>query len=107
MRRTHHESYELEERERLAGEGYAQGLGEPDPSIVAYTTMVASWGIADLLERIFGFGVEDVSGEILLRIADRKMKGRQAEPQPGHVCADQSKWGLGDQPAFLGQKVWL
>lgn len=105
--RVRDESYEPEVRERLAGEGYAQGLGEPDPSVVAYTTMVASWGVADLLERLFGFGDEDVPGEILLRIADRKMKGRRAMPQAGHVCDDRSKWGLGDQPAFLGQKVWL
>lgn len=105
--RVRDEGYEPEERERLAGEGYAQGLGEPDPSVVAYTTMVASWGVADLLERLFGFGAEDIPGEILLRIADRKMKGRRDEPQPGHVCGDRSKWGLGDQPAFLGQKVWL
>ncbi len=105
--RVRDEGYEPEERERLAGEGYAHGLGEPDPSVVAYTTMVASWGVADLLERLFGFGAEDISGEILLRIADRKMKGRRAESQPGHVCGDRNKWGLGDQPAFLGQKVWL
>ncbi len=105
--RVRDEAYEPEERERLAGEGYAQGLGEPDPSVVAYTTMVASWGVADLLERLFGFGSEDVPGEILLRIADRKMKGRRAEPHPGHVCGDRSKWGLGDQRDFLGQRVWL
>lgn len=101
------EGYESEERERLAGEGYAWGLGNPDPSVVAYTTMVASWSVADLLERLFGFGAEDIPGEILLRIADRKMKGRPAEPQTGHICDDQGKWGWGDQPAFLGQKVWL
>ena len=105
--RVRDEAYEPEERERLAGEGYAQGLGEPDPSVVAYTTMVASWAVADLLERLFGFGAEDVPGEILVRIADRKMKGRRGEPQAGHVCGDRDKWGLGDQPAFLGQKVWL
>lgn len=104
--RVRDEGYEPEERERLAGEGYAQSLGEPDPSVVAYTTMVASWGVADLLECLFGFGAEDIPGEILLRIADRKMKGRQVEPQPGHICGDPSKWGLGDQPAFLGQRVW-
>ncbi len=101
------EGYGPEERERLAEEGYARGLGEHDPSVVAYTTMIASWSVADLLERLFGFGAEDMPGEILLRVADRKMKGRPAEPQPGHICDDQSKWGLGDQPAFLGQQVWL
>jgi proteasome lid subunit RPN8/RPN11 len=104
--RVRDEGYEPDERARLAGEGYAQGIGEPDPSVVAYTTMVAAWGVADLLERLFGFGADDIAGELHLRIADRKMKGRHALPTPGHICADRGRWGLGDQPAFLGQSAW-
>jgi proteasome lid subunit RPN8/RPN11 len=100
------EAYATEERERLAGEGYARGLGEPDPAVVAYTTMVAAWGVSDLLERLFGFGADDVRGEIRLRIADRKMTSRSAQPEPAHICGDQSRWGLGDQPDFIGQRVW-
>jgi proteasome lid subunit RPN8/RPN11 len=104
--RVRDEGYEPEERARLAGEGYAQGLGEPDPSVIAYTTMVAAWGVADLLERLFGFGADDIAGELHLRIADRKMKGRHAVPKPGHFCAEPAGWGLGDQRAFLGQRAW-
>lgn len=104
--RVRDEGYEPDERARLAGEGYAQGLGEPDPSVVAYTTMVAAWGVADLLERLFGFGADDIAGELHLRIADRKMKGRRALPTPGHICAEPGRWGLGDQQAFLGQRAW-
>lgn len=104
--RVRDEAYSPEERERLAGEGYAQGLGEPDPSVVAYTTMVAAWGVADLFERLFGFGADNVVGELLIRIADRKMKGRRREPDPVHICGQPERWGLGDQPAFLGSKVW-
>jgi len=74
--------------------------------VVAYTTMVAAWGIADLLERLFGFGADDIASELHLRIADRKMKGRHALPTPGHICAEPDRWGLGDQPAFLGQRAW-
>jgi hypothetical protein len=104
--RVREESYEPDERERLAGEGYAQGLGEPDPSVIAYTTMVGSWGVADLLERLFGFGSADVRGELLLRIADRKMTSRTALPDPEHICGQPRRWGLGDQAEFLGQMIW-
>jgi molybdopterin/thiamine biosynthesis adenylyltransferase len=106
LARVREEAYSPEERERLAGEGYAQGLGEPDPSVIAYTTMVAAWGVADLFERLFGFAADDIAGELLIRIADRKMKGRRREPDPGHICGQAQRWGLGDQPAFLGFKVW-
>ena len=100
------EGYEPAERARLAGEGYAQGLGEPDPSVIAYTTMVASWGIADLLERLFGFGAEDVRPEMRLRIAARKIATRTPTPDPAHICGQPDQWGLGDRPDFLGQRVW-
>jgi hypothetical protein len=106
LARVRDETYSDEERERLAGEGYAEGLGEPDPSVIAYTTMVAAWGIADLFERLFGFGADDVAGELLIRIADRKMKGRRAEPNRQHICGQPERWALGDQRAFLGVKVW-
>jgi molybdopterin/thiamine biosynthesis adenylyltransferase len=106
LARVREEAYRPEERERLAGEGYAQGLGEPDPSVIAYTTMVAAWGVADLFERLFGFGADDIPGELIIRIADRKMKGRRRQPNAGHICAQPQSWGLGDQPAFLGSKVW-
>jgi hypothetical protein len=94
------------ERARLAEEGYARGLDEPDPAVVAYTTLAAATAVADLIERLFGFGTPDVAGELIIRIADRKMKGRRAAPKAGHVCAEQSEWGRGDQTSFLGQPVW-
>lgn len=104
--RVRDEGYEDAERERLAGEGYAEGLGEPDPSVIAYTTLVAAQGIADLLERVFGFGADDIPAELRLRIADRKMKGRSTHPAPGHICSEPTRWAYGDQPDFLGQRVW-
>ena len=106
LARVRDEGYEDAERERLAGEGYAQGLGEPDPSVIAYTTLVAAQGVADLLERLFGFGTDDIHAELRLRIADRKMKGRSTHPEPGHICAEPAQWARGDQTDFLGQRVW-
>lgn len=100
------ESLDPQERTRLAEEGYARGLEEPDPSVIAYTTLVAASGVADLLERQFGFGSPHISGEMVLRIADRKVKGRSGSPQDGHFCGNAATWGLGDQTPFLGQAVW-
>jgi hypothetical protein len=94
------------ERARLVEEGYARGLAEPDPAVVAYTTLTAATAVADLLERLFGFGPPDIPGELIVRIADRKMKGRRATPTPGHFCAQLDQFGRGDQPSFLGQPVW-
>lgn len=104
--RVRDEGLAPDERQRLAAEGYARGLDDPDPSVVAYTTMVAAWGIADLLERLFGFGAHDIRPELRLRIADRKMTSREIAPNPNHICGREESWGVGDQPAFLGQRVW-
>jgi hypothetical protein len=104
--RVREEGLAPEERRRLAAEGYARGLDNPDPSVVAYTTMVAAWGIADLLERLFGFGADDTRPEIRLRIADRKMTTRSIPANPDHICGQEDRWGVGDNAAFLGQRVW-
>jgi hypothetical protein len=104
--RVRDEGLAPEERRRLAAEGYARGLDDPDPSVVAYTTMVAAWGIADLLERLFGFGADNIRPELRLRIADRKMTTREIVANPDHICGKQDSWGVGDHAAFLGQRVW-
>lgn len=100
------EGLDPRERTRLAEEGYARGLEEPDPSVIAYTTLVAASGVADLLERLFGFGAPRIGGEMVIRIADRKVKGRSGSPEDGHFCGNAAAWGLGDQSPFLGQAVW-
>lgn len=93
-----------EERARLADEGYAPGLGEPDPSVVTYTTMTASIAVSELLERLIGYG-SDPPSELLVRVHDRKISQLSAEGRPGHYCGDARSWGRGDTDPFLGQ-VW-
>ncbi len=93
-----------EERARLADEGYAPGLGEPDPSVVTYTTMTASIAVGELLERLIGYG-SDPPSELLVRVHDRKISQLSAEGRPGHYCVDARSWGRGDADPFLGQ-VW-
>ena len=94
-----------EERASLVDEGYAPGLGEPDPSVVAYTTMTASAAVAEMLERLIGFGSANPPNELLLRVHDRKVSHLSGRSRPGHYCADPAAWGHGDTEPFLGQ-VW-
>lgn len=102
LERARDEMYEPTEREQLAEEGYAQSLADPDPAVVAYTTLVASVAVGDLLERLFGFGEPDVAGELLLRLHARKLSRLHHTPPDYHFCGDSTKWGLGDRDPALG-----
>jgi molybdopterin/thiamine biosynthesis adenylyltransferase len=99
------EALPSDERERLAAEGYVPGLGEPDPSVGAFTTLAAMYGIIELLQRIFGFGRQPPPSELLLRVHDREISTTSANPAPHHYCADRAKWGRGDMDPFLEQ-LW-
>ena len=95
-----------EERVRLADEGYAPALVEVEPAVVAFTTMVASFAVSELLERLIGYGDSPRPSEVLLRIHDRAISTNEAYPRRGHYChPDAGKLGLGDAEPFLEQ-VW-
>ncbi|HLG72217.1 MAG TPA: ThiF family adenylyltransferase [Chloroflexota bacterium] len=94
-----------EERIRLAGEGYAAELGEPDPSVVVFTTLVASLAVNELLERLIRYGRSPSPSELLLRVHDRTLSSTSTPGLQGHYCADTSNWGRGDAEPFLGQ-MW-
>ena len=96
-----------EERNRLADEGYAPALGEIEPAVVTFTTMVAAAAINELLERLVGYGHPNRPSEILLRLHDREISTNIAQPQPHHYChVSQQKWGIGDTSPFLEQ-TWV
>lgn len=99
------ESLPPEERGRLVAEGYVHGLGEPDPSVVTYTTLLASLATSALLERLFGFGDDRKAGETLIRVDRGQIRHNQVDPRSGHYCADPAEWGLADGEPFLGQ-LW-
>ena len=95
-----------EERVRLADEGYAPALVEVEPAVVAFTTMVASFAVSELLERLIGYGDSPRPSEVLLRIHDRAVSTNEAYPRLGHYChPDAGKLGLGDAEPFLEQ-IW-
>jgi proteasome lid subunit RPN8/RPN11 len=89
------------EREARVAEGYAPELGERDPSVVPYTTGVASLAVSELISRLFHVG--EPADELVLRVHDRKIGLRAGASEPGHYCANLKYWGRGDEDPFLGQ----
>lgn len=93
-----------EERQRLADEGYAPALGRVEPAVVAFTTAVAAAAVAELLERLIGYGPEPRPSEILLRWHEREISTNVVQPREGHYCDPQSgKLGRGETKPFLEQ----
>lgn len=96
------EALSASDRERLAAEGYVRGLDAPSPAVVPFTTVVASLGVAELLQRLTGFMGPRASTETLLRFDLPKLATNAVPPSASCDCADASTWGQGDEEPFLG-----
>lgn len=95
------------ERKRLADEGYAPALGQVEPAVITFTTMVAAAAVNELLERLVGFGHPVRPNEVLLRMHDREISTNVEEPRDRHYChRGQNKWGMGDTTPFL-ERTWM
>jgi molybdopterin/thiamine biosynthesis adenylyltransferase len=93
-----------DERSARQAEGYAPELGAVEPAVIAYTSAVASFAVAELLERLIGYGPDLEPGEILLRFHDREISTNVAKPKPQHYCDPTTGLiGAGDREPFLGQ----
>ncbi len=93
-----------EERKRLADEGYAPALGQTEPAVVAFTTIVAAAAVNELLDRFIGYGPPENPTETLFRLHEREISTNRALPRERHYCAQTSgKWGAGDEGLYLGQ----
>ena len=92
------------EYRRLAAEGYAPALSDPEPAVVAFTTQVAAVAVSELLERLIHYGPDPVPTEILLRSHEREVSTNDQYPREGHYCHPQArKLGLGVTEPFLEQ----
>jgi molybdopterin/thiamine biosynthesis adenylyltransferase len=93
-----------DERSARQSEGYAPELGGVEPAVVAYTSAAASFAVAELLERLIGYGPDPEPGEVLLRFHDREISTNVALPKPRHYCDPTiGLLGAGDREPFLGQ----
>ena len=104
LQRAAAEMLDPSEYRRLAAEGYAPALSDPEPAVVAYTTQVASAAVGELLERLIHYGPDPVPTEILLRSHEREVSTNDQNPSDGHYCHPQAhKLGLGVTQPFLEQ----
>jgi proteasome lid subunit RPN8/RPN11 len=95
-----------DERDRLADEGYAPALGQVEPAVVSFTSLVASTAVSELLERFTGFGPDESPSEIILRIHDREISTNTQLPREGHYCDPSSqKMGIGITEPLM-EVVW-
>ena len=93
-----------DDRERLAGEGYAPELDGVEPAVVTFTTQVASAAVSELLERLIHYGPEPAPTEVLLRAHEREISTNDQTPNEGHYChPEMGKLGLGITQPFLEQ----
>lgn len=93
------------ERADRVAEGYAIGLAERDPAVVAFTTGVASQAISEFLARTFSLDDEPPSTELLMRFHRRDIRRNTRTGKPGHWCTGSRNVGAADATPFLGT-VW-
>jgi molybdopterin/thiamine biosynthesis adenylyltransferase len=105
LSRLREEMQPPEELEQLVAEGYAQGLAERDPSVIPYTTLIASLAVDELLQRLFGFGSDTRASELLVRFPSRELRRLAGASQQGCFCADPEKLGRGDVDPLL-DRMW-
>lgn len=95
------------EYERQKEEAYVIGEGDPAPSVVTFTTEVATMAITEMLQRIQGF-----RGQVGASDSRTRQFHRMHDLRPGDlpkldcpICRDADYWGRGDLDPFLDQ-VW-
>lgn len=90
------------ERSELIEEGYAIGLGERDPAVIAYTTSVAAFAVAEMIQRLFGLDDEPPASEYLIQHHFREVRRNLRPGYDGHWCTDPDVIAAGDAIPFLG-----
>jgi molybdopterin/thiamine biosynthesis adenylyltransferase len=83
-------------------EGYIPELGEPAPSVVPFTTTVASSAVAEFLHRLTGYMGPDRNSSEVLHLFDSTTVRRNSKPsRPECFCANRSFWCRGDTRPLL------
>lgn len=95
------ENLDPDERRRLAGQGYVPEIEDPQPSVVAYTTLMASFAVAELLNRMFSFSNVDPT-EMIVRLLDRNISANRVPVRVGCFCDDREFYGRGEEEPYLG-----
>jgi len=94
------EDLDPDERRRRAAEGYVPGLGDNDPSVGTFTTLIGCYAVNELLDRMFGYSEGSAtfrSSELVVRLADRRLSYTSRPAVGEHWCADAQIYGRGDR----------
>lgn len=93
------------EYEMRKAESYVVGEGNPNPSVVTFTTELACMGVNELIHRLQGFrGAEGAAANRVRKFylnEDRRPGHKPGSACP--VCSCDSIWGKGDTEPFLGR----
>lgn len=100
------ESLSSEDRSNQMKDGYAPALDTPAPAVISFTSAMASAATNELLHKLTGFmGRERVSSEVVYTFDENRIRTNRVAPKEDCICADEGKWGRGDETPFLGL-VW-
>jgi len=91
-----------EQRESLVREGYAPELGDPDPSVITFTTIAASLAVNELLSRVFGYCEDEPANRLVARIDSRAMSRTRHVIRGTHRCGKPGLVASGAAEPFLG-----
>lgn len=97
------EALDPEERERRAGDGYVPGLALRDPAVGTFTTLIGSFAVNEMLDRLFGYSEGSptwASTEFVLLLHDRRLSFNSRSPIGSHWCGDENNYGRGDSAAL-------
>lgn len=100
------ESLTPDDRLNQIQDGYAPALETPAPAVISFTSAIASAATNELLHKLTGFmGRERVSSEVVWTFDENRIRTNRVAPKEDCICADEGKWGRGDETPFLGL-VW-
>jgi hypothetical protein len=88
--------------EELIKEGYADELETRAPSVIPFTTAVASYAISEFLHRLTGYmGEERVSNEVIILFDETRVRTNSRFSKPECFCGEDYYIGRGDTEPLL------
>jgi hypothetical protein len=100
------EEFDPAQAARLRDEGYLLGVPETAPSVITFTTAVASSAVMELLHRLTGFmGADRTTSEVIHRFDWTRTRTNSVDPDAGCACSDRTRSGLGDTRPML-DVIW-
>ncbi len=104
VRKIKAETQNLGDYERDLQDGYAPELETRAPSVIPFTTTIASFSVSELIHKITGFKGDDVeSTEYLISFENNEIRKNRRKSVDDCVC--QKNVGRGDSKNFLGL-IW-